>query len=150
GPCPLSTLVHWRGQPVALRAGSHTASVAGFGFDAMAGEVWPALCAGSVLHLPPAEVGNEHVDELLDWRLEQPLQVGFLPTPVAEQAFRRPRQHPTLRTLLIGGHRLRQFDSDPGLTLRNNYGPTQRTVVATSGAMPPAGPSPIRRPLPHT
>ncbi|EGH34455.1 amino acid adenylation, partial [Pseudomonas syringae pv. japonica str. M301072] len=71
------------------------------------------------MHLPPAEVGNEHVDELLDWWLEQPLQVGFLPTPVAEQAFRRSRQHPTLRTLLIGGDRLRQFDSAPGFAVIN-------------------------------
>ncbi|EGH46699.1 amino acid adenylation, partial [Pseudomonas syringae pv. pisi str. 1704B] len=93
--CTLVNLVHWHCQAFALQAGSHTASVAGFGFDAMAWEVWPALCSGAVLHLPPAEVGNEHVDELLDWWLEQPLQVGFLPTPVAEQAFRRPRQHPT-------------------------------------------------------
>ncbi|EGH35056.1 amino acid adenylation, partial [Pseudomonas syringae pv. japonica str. M301072] len=55
------------------RTGSHTASVAGFGFDAMAWEVWPALCAGAVLHLPPAEIGNEQLDVLLDWWLAQPL-----------------------------------------------------------------------------
>ncbi|WP_277961740.1 non-ribosomal peptide synthetase [Pseudomonas sp. RIT-To-2] len=129
----LANLVHWHCQAFDLGAGSHTSSVAGFGFDAMAWEVWPALCAGAVLHLPPAEVGNEHVDELLDWWLAQPLAVSFLPTPVAEQAFGRPRQHPTLRTLLIGGDRLRQFDRDPGFAVINNYGPTETTVVATSG-----------------
>ncbi|KOG02517.1 Amino acid adenylation [Pseudomonas syringae pv. aceris] len=148
--CTLVNLVHWHCQAFALQAGSHTASVAGFGFDAMAWEVWPALCAGAVLHLPPAEVGNEHVDELLDWWLEQPLQVGFLPTPVAEQAFRRPRQHPTLRTLLIGGDRLRQFDSDPGFAVINNYGPTETTVVATSGAVQPGGPLHIGGPITNT
>ncbi|WP_122303062.1 non-ribosomal peptide synthetase [Pseudomonas syringae group genomosp. 3] len=120
------------------------------GFDAMAWEVWPALCAGAVLHLPPAQVGNEHVDELLDWWLEQPLQVSFLPTPVAEQAFRRPRQHPTLRTLLIGGDRLRQFDSDPGFAVINNYGPTETTVVATSGPVTPGGPLHIGGPIANT
>ncbi|MBX8589129.1 amino acid adenylation domain-containing protein [Pseudomonas cichorii] len=129
----LNNLVHWHCQAFNLSAGSHTASVAGFGFDAMVWEIWPALCVGAVLHLPPAHVGNEHVDELLDWWLEQPLQVGFLPTPVAEQAFRRPQQHQTLRTLLIGGDRLRQFDRDPGFAVINNYGPTETTVVATSG-----------------
>ncbi|WP_226488293.1 non-ribosomal peptide synthetase [Pseudomonas sp. B20] len=148
--CTLVNLVHWHCQAFALQAGSHTASVAGFGFDAMAWEVWPALCSGAVLHLPPAEVGNEHVDELLDWWLEQPLQVGFLPTPVAEQAFRRSRQHPTLRTLLIGGDRLRQFDSDPGFAVINNYGPTETTVVATSGAMQPGGPLHIGGPIANT
>ncbi|KPY86808.1 non-ribosomal peptide synthetase [Pseudomonas syringae pv. tagetis] len=148
--CTLVNLVHWHCQAFDLQAGSHTASVAGFGFDAMAWEVWPALCVGAVLHLPPAQVGNEHVDELLDWWLEQPLQVSFLPTPVAEQAFRRPHQHPTLRTLLIGGDRLRQFDSDPGFAVINNYGPTETTVVATSGAVKPGGPLHIGGPIANT
>ncbi|MDU8458405.1 non-ribosomal peptide synthetase [Pseudomonas syringae group sp. J254-4] len=148
--CTLVNLVHWHCQAFDLQAGSHTASVAGFGFDAMAWEVWPALCVGAVLHLPPAQVGNEHVDELLDWWLEQPLQVSFLPTPVAEQAFRRPRQHPTLRTLLIGGDRLRQFDSDPGFAVINNYGPTETTVVATSGVVEPGGALHIGGPIANT
>ncbi|MDT3734562.1 AMP-binding protein, partial [Pseudomonas soli] len=71
----LANLVHWHCQAFDLGAGSHTSSVAGFGFDAMAWEAWPALCAGAVLHLPPAQIGGEHVDELLDWWLQQPLQV---------------------------------------------------------------------------
>ncbi|WP_122314588.1 non-ribosomal peptide synthetase [Pseudomonas cichorii] len=146
----LNNLVHWHCQAFDLQAGSHTASVAGFGFDAMVWEVWPALCVGAVLHLPPAHVGNEHVDELLDWWLEQPLQVGFLPTPVAEQAFHRPRQHPTLRTLLIGGDRLRQFDRDPGFAVINNYGPTETTVVATSGQVLVGGSLHIGGPISNT
>ncbi|WP_032606994.1 hypothetical protein, partial [Pseudomonas avellanae] len=76
------------------------------GFDAMAWEVWPALCAGAVLHLPPADIGNEQLDLLLDWWLAQPLHVAFLPTPVAEYALSRELRHPTLHTLLIGGDRL--------------------------------------------
>ncbi|MFJ4143006.1 amino acid adenylation domain-containing protein [Pseudomonas sp. NPDC089734] len=146
----LNNLVHWHCQAFDLHAGSHTASVAGFGFDAMVWEVWPALCVGAVLHLPPANVGNEHVDELLDWWLEQPLQVSFLPTPVAEQAFRRSRQHPTLRTLLIGGDRLRQFDRDPGFAVINNYGPTETTVVATSGQVQVGGSLHIGGPISNT
>ncbi|MCF5284189.1 AMP-binding protein, partial [Pseudomonas syringae] len=94
----LNNLVDWHCEAFNLRAGSHTASVAGFGFDAMAWEVWPALCAGAVLHLPPAEIGNEQLDVLLDWWLAQPLQVAFLPTPVAEYAFSRELHHPTLQT----------------------------------------------------
>ncbi|PNB16257.1 MULTISPECIES: non-ribosomal peptide synthetase, partial [unclassified Pseudomonas] len=146
----LANLVHWHCQAFDLGAGSHTSSVAGFGFDAMAWEAWPALCAGAVLHLPPAQIGGEHVDELLDWWLQQPLQVSFLPTPVAEQALRRERQHPTLRTLLVGGDRLRQFDRDPGFVLVNNYGPTETTVVATSGQLQPGGALHIGKPTANT
>ncbi|MDR6710988.1 amino acid adenylation domain-containing protein [Pseudomonas hunanensis] len=146
----LANLVHWHCQAFDLDEQARTSSVAGFGFDAMAWEVWPALCAGAELHLPPAHISNEHVDELLDWWLEQPLKVSFLPTPVAEQALRRERQHPTLRTLLVGGDRLRQFDRDPGFALVNNYGPTETTVVATSGQLVPGGSLHIGKPIANT
>ncbi len=146
----LNNLVDWHCQAFALHAGSHTASVAGFGFDAMAWEIWPALCAGATVHLPPAEVGNEQLDALLDWWLAQPLEVAFLPTPVAEYAFSRDLRHPTLRTLLIGGDRLRQFNHDPGFAVINNYGPTEATVVATSGQLLPGGPLDIGKPIANT
>ncbi|TWE07133.1 arthrofactin-type cyclic lipopeptide synthetase C [Pseudomonas sp. AG1028] len=145
----LNNLVDWHCQAFDLGAGSHTASVAGFGFDAMAWEVWPALCAGATLHLPPAHIGNEQLDTLLDWWQAQPLQVAFLPTPVAEYAFSRELKHPTLRTLLIGGDRLRQFPCDPGFAVVNNYGPTETTVVASSGLMEPGGILHIGKPVTH-
>ena len=129
----VENLVHWHCEAFGLTAVSHTSSVAGMGFDAMAWEVWPALCVGATLHLPPAEIGNENIDELLAWWLAQPLDVSFLPTPVAEYAFSLPQQHPTLRILLIGGDRLRQFSQERRFAVVNNYGPTEATVVATSG-----------------
>ncbi|MBX8474317.1 amino acid adenylation domain-containing protein, partial [Pseudomonas cichorii] len=143
----LNNLVDWHCQAFDLHAGSHTASVAGFGFDATAWEIWPALCAGAVLHIPPAEVENEQLDTLLDWWLAQPLQVSFLPTPVAEYAFSRELRHPTLRTLLIGGDRLRNFNRDPGFAVVNNYGPTETTVVASSGTMEVGGVLHIGKPV---
>ena len=146
----LVNLVHWHCQAFELGAGSHTASVAGFGFDAMAWELWPALCAGATLHLPPADLGNEQVERLLDWWLSQPLQVAFLPTPVAEHLLAQRRPHPTLRTLLIGGDRLRRFEHDPGFAVINNYGPTEATVVATSGRLWAGGALDIGRPIANT
>ncbi|WP_010453146.1 putative non-ribosomal peptide synthetase, partial [Pseudomonas asplenii] len=92
-----------------LKAGDHTSSVAGFGFDAMAWEVWSALCVGATLHLPPADIGHQEIDRLLAWWQQQPLDVCFLATPIAEHVFTQQLEHPTLRTLLIGGDRLRQF-----------------------------------------
>ncbi|MDR0212195.1 MAG: amino acid adenylation domain-containing protein [Pseudomonas putida] len=143
----LVNLVHWHCRAFDLQAGDHSASLAGFGFDAMAWEVWPALCAGAVLHLPAAELGNEQLDALLDWWCAQPLKVAFLPTPMAEYLFARGRHHPTLRTLLIGGDRLRQFSRDPGYAVINNYGPTETTVVATSGRVLPGGALDIGKPV---
>ena len=129
----VTNLVDWHCRAFDLCAGRHTASVAGFGFDAMAWEVWPALCVGATLHLAPATDGAEDIDALLNWWRAQPLDVCFLPTPVAEYAFSQQIEHPTLRTLLVGGDRLRQFTRAQRFELINNYGPTEATVVATSG-----------------
>ena len=129
----LSNLVDWHCAAFDLHAGSHTSSLAGFGFDAMAWEVWPALCVGATVHLAPNHDGNEDIDALLTWWRAQPLDVSFLPTPVAEYAFSQEPAHPTLKTLLIGGDRLRQFNRNQPFRVINNYGPTEATVVATSG-----------------
>ncbi|HGM5582825.1 TPA: amino acid adenylation domain-containing protein [Pseudomonas putida] len=135
----LNNLIDWHCRAFDLCQGRHTSSLAGFGFDAMAWEVWPALCAGATLHIaPPAEQG-EDIDALLAWWRGCPLDVSFLPTPVAEYALSHQIDHPTLRTLLIGGDRLRQFTRHPGFAVINNYGPTETTVVASSGAMAPGG-----------
>ncbi|WP_421556644.1 amino acid adenylation domain-containing protein [Pseudomonas kitaguniensis] len=146
----VANLVHWHCAAFELDARSHTSSVAGFGFDAMAWEVWPALCAGATLHLPPADVGNQNIDALLAWWLAQPLEVSFLPTPVAEYAFSQNLQHPSLRTLLIGGDRLRQFTQEQRFAVINNYGPTEATVVATSGRVHAGQGLPIGRPIANT
>ena len=143
----VSNLVDWHCRAFDLHAGSHTASVAGFGFDAMAWEVWPALCVGATLHLPPAHDGAEDIDALLAWWRAQPLDVCFLPTPVAEYAFSQHLAHPTLRTLLIGGDRLRTFAQAQTFTVINNYGPTEATVVATSGAVAVGQPLHIGAPV---
>ncbi|RMP63818.1 hypothetical protein ALQ18_04595, partial [Pseudomonas marginalis pv. marginalis] len=131
----LENLVNWHCEAFDLHPGGHTSSVAGFGFDAMAWEVWPALCVGATVHLPPAQQANEDIDALLRWWVAQPLDVSFLPTPVAEYAFSQGIEHPTLKTLLIGGDRLRQFGTSQRFKLVNNYGPTEATVVATSGVI---------------
>ncbi|OIN53910.1 non-ribosomal peptide synthetase [Pseudomonas costantinii] len=143
----VSNLVDWHCQAFHLHAGSHTASVAGFGFDAMAWEVWPALCVGATLHLPPAHDGAEDIDALLTWWRAQPLDVCFLPTPVAEYAFSQRLEHPTLRTLLIGGDRLRAYTRAQTFEVINNYGPTEATVVATSGRVEVGQPLHIGGPI---
>ncbi|WP_313645936.1 non-ribosomal peptide synthetase [Pseudomonas sp.] len=129
----VNNLVDWHCRAFDLCHGRHTSSLAGFGFDAMAWEVWPALCAGATLHLAPPAEGNEDLDAMLAWWRSQPLDVSFLPTPVAEYAFSHQLEHPTLRTLLIGGDRLRQFNRTQRFAVVNNYGPTETTVVASSG-----------------
>ncbi|WP_414501635.1 amino acid adenylation domain-containing protein [Zymobacter sp. IVIA_5232.4 C2] len=131
----VANLVHWHCQQFQLREGTPVSCVAGLGFDAAVWELWPALCAGGRVLMPAPEVARDP-EGLLAWWQAQPLQISFLPTPVAEWAFSRGMTHPTLRTLLVGGDRLTHRPAtDIGFTLVNNYGPTENAVVATSGAI---------------
>ena len=101
----------------------------------MAWEVWPALCVGATLHLPPADVGNENIDELLAWWLAQPLDVSFLPTPVAEYAFSQNLEHPTLRTLLIGAST--RWPAISKATRSPTFTPQRRAATSPTSSMVP-------------
>ncbi|CAA9322543.1 MAG: Polyketide synthase modules and related proteins [uncultured Gemmatimonadetes bacterium] len=143
----LANLVAWHCAAFGVRAGDRSSSVAGFGFDATTWEVWPPLCAGAALMLP----ATRDPQALLEWWEEQALDVSFLPTPLAEVAFARGRASEGLRTLLIGGDRLRSIpDQALPFTLVNNYGPTETTVVATSGEIGASARVHIGRPIANT
>src|SRR5207245_1229074 len=74
-----------------------------------------------------------------DWLLEREITVSFLPTPLAEaaMALEWPAEA-SLRLLLTGGDVLhRRPPAGLPFTLVNNYGPTEGTVVTTSGVVTP-------------
>ena len=124
--------------------------MAAVGFDAAAWEIWPTLSIGATLVLAPREVAGD-TGALLEWWASQSLDVSFLPTPVAELAFSQNIRNETLRVLLVGGDRLRHHAASESLPLINNYGPTEATVVATSGRMSEEDPVlHIGRPIANT
>ncbi|MGO1000205.1 non-ribosomal peptide synthase/polyketide synthase [Lysobacter sp. CA196] len=132
----LANLIGWHCETFPLQPGERTASTAGVAFDACTWEIWPALCQGATLALPPsATVGDPAA--LLSWWESQELHSGFLVTALADAALARGqggRKH--LRSLLTGGDRLSRLPTaDLPFDLINNYGPTETTVVATSGAV---------------
>jgi amino acid adenylation domain-containing protein len=131
----LLNLVHWHNRAFDVHSGTCASSVAGLGFDAVVWEVWPPLCAGATLTMPSLDISRDP-EQLLNWWVEQPIDVGFLPTPIAELAFARQVAPATLRYLLVGGDRLTRYPNENAtFTLVNNYGPTETTVVATSGVV---------------
>ncbi len=152
----LSNLVHWHCDVYQLTSQDRGSLVAGIGFDASVWETWPYLACGASLVV----VSNERVMSpvLLPWLAGQGVTVCFLPTPLAETALWEMREQRSernsLRVVLTGGDRLRQRPAAGlGFALVNHYGPTECTVVATSGVVECGGEASapaIGRPISNT
>ncbi len=136
----LSALIDWHCAAFAVGPGTRTSHLAGLGFDAAAWEVWPTLCAGGTLCLPDAAVRLDPA-QLRDWLVAQRIEVAFAPTALAEPlvGLEWP-EDAALRVLLTGADKL-TVRPPAGLRFAfvNNYGPTECTVVATSGVVAAEG-----------
>lgn len=133
----LLNLVQWHHDAFHITANDRATYLAGLGFDASVWELWPYLSAGASVHLPQDSIRMDP-EALRCWLLHQDITISFVPTPLAERLIALSWPSSTaLRILLTGGDVLHRFPL-PGLpfTLVNNYGPTECTVVATSGAVP--------------
>jgi len=144
----LHNLVQWHVREFGLDVGSRSSSIAGVGFDAMSWEIWPPLCSGGSVLLPPSPLLADPSD-LLNWWQFQELDVSFLVTPLAELAYATGTLNPGIRKVLIGGDRIRSWPKNlpENQQLINNYGPTETTVVATSGRLLEEGVLHIGRPI---
>jgi len=135
----LSNMVTWQTRAFELTPADRASFMASVGFDPAVWELWPYLAAGVGLHVPK-DVVRKDAKALRKWLLEQNITVCLAPTAMAESLLKL--EWPTitpLRILSTGGDYLRLRPS-PTLpfTLVNNYGPTEYTVVATSGVVEPA------------
>jgi acyl-CoA synthetase (AMP-forming)/AMP-acid ligase II/acyl carrier protein len=98
------------------------------------------LTAGSVLCIPEDGVRQAPV-RLQRWLVEEKITVAFAPTVIAESLSQMEWPSETrLRLLLTGGEALRTYPrKNLPFTLVNNYGPTECTVVTTSGPVSAGG-----------
>ncbi len=134
----LLNLICWHQQTFALNAQDRTTQIASPAFDATGWEVWPSLCCGASVYLVDEQVRTLPL-ALRDWLVRQQITVSFLPTPLAERLLDLDWPPDTaLRFLLTGADVLHRYPR-PALpfALINNYGPTEATVVATSGRVCP-------------
>jgi amino acid adenylation domain-containing protein len=137
----LSNLVTWHVGAFDLDPSARATFQAGVGFDAAVWEIWPALAAGSALYLPD-ESTRMSAESLREWLVDHQVTISFVPTAMAEQLIALPwPAGSALRFLLTGADTLHRYPP-AGLpfSLINNYGPTECTVVATSGAIAADGP----------
>ncbi len=130
----LENLIEWHLQAFQVTAADRASLLASVGFDAAVWELWPYLTAGASVHIPDEAVRNQ-VEPLRDWLVEQKITGSFVPTPLAELLIQLEWSATSaLRTLLTGADTLhRRPPQGLPFTLVNNYGPTESTVVATSG-----------------
>ena len=145
----LVNLAEWHQRAFAISPSDRASQLASVGFDAAVWEIWPNLAAGSSVHFPD-EAARVAAEELRDWLVAERITVSFVPTPLAEGLLELEWPSETaLRLLLTGGDVLHQYPpADLPFQLINNYGPTECTVVTTSGvvaargrpeALPPIG-----------
>jgi len=150
----LRNLIEWHQAAFCVTTADRASQVAGLGFDAAVWEIWPHLTAGASVHFAD-EVTRRSSQMLRDWLVAERITISFVPTLLAEQLLHASWPASTaLRTMLTGADTLHQRPP-AGLpfVLVNNYGPTECTVVATSGTVVPdtgEGQPSIGRPIANT
>jgi amino acid adenylation domain-containing protein len=136
----LRNLVDWHIRAFHVTPADRASLQAVVGFDAAIWELWPYLAAGASVHIPEESI-RSNAPAMRDWLLNEKISIAFSPTALAEQMLLLEwPEKASLRILLTGADMLRRRPR-AGLpfTLINNYGPTECTVVATSGDVAPAG-----------
>jgi amino acid adenylation domain-containing protein len=134
----LLNLVEWHNSAFGITSDDRGTHLASPSFDASVWEIWPCLAAGASVRIVDDKTRND-ATALRSWLVCKQITTCFAPTPLAEQMINlRWPSHTALRWLFTGADTLYSYPP-PGLpfALVNNYGPTECTVVATSGVVPP-------------
>lgn len=130
----LAHLVDWHCDAFQITEQDRASHLAGLSFDAAAWEIWPNLAAGASISFVE-DAARASPELLQQWLLSEEITVSYIPTalvlPLAHLKW--PTETP-LRFLLTGGEKLQRAPgSQLPFVLVNNYGPTECTVVSTSG-----------------
>jgi amino acid adenylation domain-containing protein len=133
----LRNLVNWHQRVFEITPFDRASQQAPIGFDAAVWEIWPYLTAGATIYFPPDKLTSQ-AERFRDWLLAQEITITFAATAFAERLLLLswPADTP-LRILLTGADVLHLHPSAKvPFKLVNNYGPTECTVVTTSGLVP--------------
>jgi amino acid adenylation domain-containing protein len=151
----LLNLIFWHRRAFAVTPADRASLQSSPGFDAAVWEVWPYLTAGACLDVVD-EATRLDPERLRDWLVARGVTLTFQPTALAERLIALPWPSGcALRVLLTGADTLHRYPTATlPFTLVNNYGPTEGTVVATSGVVSPdaqgEGQPTIGRPIDNT
>jgi amino acid adenylation domain-containing protein len=134
----LSNLMAWHQRAFQVTSADRASALASLGFDAAVWELWPYLASGASVHIPEERVRSD-AKALRDWMVSQRITMAFAATAMAENLMQLEWPATTgLRFLLTGADTLKKYPSSRlPFVLVNNYGPTEGTVVSTSGVVAP-------------
>jgi amino acid adenylation domain-containing protein len=151
----LLNLIFWHQRAFAVGTTDRATQLASPAFDATGWEIWPYLTCGASVYLPD-DIIRVTPTALRDWLIAQGITMTFLPTLLAESIMNLAWPAAcALRYVLTGADALQHYPS-PQLpfTLVNNYGPSEATVLVTSGTVPPlvgsTMPPTLGRPIANT
>jgi amino acid adenylation domain-containing protein len=134
----LAHLTRWYKDTFSVGEQDRGTQFASLTFDAAILESWTLLAAGAAISVPDSSV-RLIPERLRDYLVTENITHCFAATAIAERllALEWPKTA-KLRFLLTGADTLRVFPP-AGLPFQlvNNYGPTECTVLATSGVIPP-------------
>ncbi|MBN3989154.1 MAG: amino acid adenylation domain-containing protein [Nostoc sp. NMS2] len=130
----LLNLVFWHQKAFAVSPIERATQISGVAFDACSWEIWPYLTTGASIYFVDDET-RRSPDYLRDWLVSKAITICFIPTPLAEKVLLLDfPQNAALRILLTGGDKLNQYPlASHCFQVFNNYGPTENTIVTTSG-----------------
>lgn len=134
----LLNLVLWHQETFGVTPSDRATQLASPAFDAAVWELWPYLTAGATVYMPGVLERSEP-ESLRDYLVSKRITISFVPTSLAEQliTLKWPLDT-TLRILLTGADTLHTYPPRTlPFTFVNNYGPTECTVVASSGPVIP-------------
>lgn len=151
----LLNLIFWHQRAFSLTSSDRATQLASPAFDATGWELWPYLTTGASVYLTDEDIRISPT-LLRDWLVNHKITITFLPTALAESVMTLEWPSTTsLRFLLTGADTLYHYPP-PTLpfALINDYGPTEATVLVTSGHVPPTEhtdmPPSIGRPIANT
>jgi amino acid adenylation domain-containing protein len=143
----LLNLVYWHQKAFCISSQDRATQIASVGFDACVWEIFPYLSAGASIYFPDDNI-RWAPEQLQEWMVSNSITISFVPTPLCEKLLLLDWSNKTtkLRILLTGGDKLNYYPTtEYPFVVVNNYGPTENTVVTTSGNIPTIG-----RPIANT
>ncbi|MGE5458693.1 MAG: condensation domain-containing protein, partial [Methanococcaceae archaeon] len=129
----LTNLLFWHHMTFNISSEDKSTQMASCAFDASIWEIIPYLAAGATIHILDDTIIYSPLN-FQNYIKDNGITICFVSTPLAESIFKLSwPEEVSLTRLLTGGDQLNYSPVKAPFKIYNNYGPTENTVVTTSG-----------------